>query len=94
MLWAFSVVPALTDILDKEFEEALEWANRTLQIPNAAGYWPHAVRASALANLERIDEAKKSLALALNAKPDLAIDFLKQNCRQSTRADWIPISTD
>jgi adenylate cyclase len=50
-----------------------------LQIPNATGYWSHAVKASALANLGRIDEAKQSLALALKAKPDLSIGFLEIN---------------
>jgi adenylate cyclase len=63
----------------EEYEEALEWANNTLQIPNATGYWSHAVKASALANLGRIDEAKQSLALALKAKPDLSIGFLEIN---------------
>jgi hypothetical protein len=32
-----------------------------------------------LANLERVDEAKQSLALALEAKPDLSIGFLEKN---------------
>ncbi len=79
MMWAFTVVHALTYILSQEYETALEWANRTLQIPNATGYWPHAVKASALANLGRIDEAQQSLALALEAKSDLSIDFLQKN---------------
>jgi len=79
MMWAFTVVHALTYILSQEYETALEWANRTLQIPNATGYWSHAVKASALANLGRIDEAKQSLALALAAKPDLSIGFLEIN---------------
>ncbi|UCH40128.1 MAG: hypothetical protein JSU67_00015 [Gammaproteobacteria bacterium] len=79
MLWAFTIVHALTYILGEEYEAALEWANHTLQIPNATGYWPHAVKASALANLGRIDEAKASLTLALQAKPDLSISFLEKN---------------
>ncbi len=79
MLWAFTIVHALNHILSEEHEDALEWANHTLQIPNATGYWPHAVKASALANLGRIDEARKSLALALQAKPDLSISFLQEN---------------
>ncbi len=79
MLWAFTIVHALNHILSEEHEDALEWANHTLQIPNATSYWPHAVKASALANLGRIDEARKSLALALQAKPDLSISFLQEN---------------
>ncbi|MGB5706539.1 MAG: adenylate/guanylate cyclase domain-containing protein [Arenicellales bacterium] len=79
MLWAFTIVHALNYILSQEYDAALEWANHTLQIPNAIGYWPHAVKASALANLGRIDEAKQSLAAAVAAKPDLSIDFLEKN---------------
>lgn len=79
MLWAFTIVHALTYILSEEYEAALEWANHTLQIPNATGYWSHAVKASALANLGRIDEAKQSLALAVAAKPDLSMGFLEKN---------------
>ncbi len=79
MLWAFTIVHALNHILSEEHEDALEWANHTLQIPNATSYWPHAVKASALANLGRIDEARKSLALALQAKPDLSLEFLQEN---------------
>ncbi len=79
MMWAFTVVHALTYILSEEYEAALEWANHTLQIPNATGYWSHAVKASALANLGRVDEAKQSLTLALEAKPDLSIEFLEKN---------------
>ncbi|MDH3636162.1 MAG: adenylate/guanylate cyclase domain-containing protein [Gammaproteobacteria bacterium] len=79
MMWAFTIVHALTYILSQEYETALEWANRTLQIPNATGYWSHAVKASALANLGRVDDAKQSLALALAAKPDLSIGYLEKN---------------
>jgi adenylate cyclase len=79
MMWAFTIVHALTYILSEEYEAALEWANQTLQIPNATGYWSHAVKASALANLERVDEANQSLAQALAAKPDLSIGFLEKN---------------
>lgn len=79
MLWAFTVVHALNHILGEEYEEALKWANHTLQIPRASGYWPHAVKASALGNLGRVDEAKQSLALALDAIPDLSIGFLEKN---------------
>ncbi|MGB5328303.1 MAG: adenylate/guanylate cyclase domain-containing protein [Gammaproteobacteria bacterium] len=79
MLWAFTIVHALNYILSEDYEAGLEWANHTLQIPNATGYWSHAVKASALANLGRVDEAKQSLAQAQEAKPDLSIKFLETN---------------
>ncbi len=79
MLWAFTIVHALNDILSGDYELGLDWAIRTLQIPNASGYWSHAVKASALASLGRVNEAKKSLALAIKAKPNLSISFLENN---------------
>ena len=79
MLWAFTVVHALNDVLDQDYAAGLEWADRTLQIPSATGYWGHAVKAAALANMGRMDEAGESLAAALAAKPDLSIAFLENN---------------
>ena len=79
MLWAFTIVHALNCILSEDNEAGLEWANRTLQIPTATGYWSPAVKAAALANLGRVDEAKQALALAIEAKPDLSIGFLEHN---------------
>ncbi|MFT5506104.1 MAG: adenylate cyclase [Gammaproteobacteria bacterium] len=79
MLWAFTAVHAFTCILNNENEESLVWYRKTMQLPNVAGYWPHAVNAAALANLDRLDEAKQAIAMAVEAKPDLSIKFVKTN---------------
>ena len=79
MLWAFTIVHALNFILAGDNEGALEWADRAMQYPNATGYWVHAVKASALANLGRVDEGRKALASAVEAKPDLSIAYLQDN---------------
>ena len=79
MLWAFTIVHALNLILAGDDEGGLDWANRTLQNPNATGYWSHAVGAAALANLGRIDEGREYLQKAVEAKPDLSIDYLRGN---------------
>lgn len=76
--WAFTVVHALACILSKEFEDALFWAGKTLQIPQATGYWPHAVHASALAHLGRLDEARAALSEAVSALPELSLSYLRQ----------------
>lgn len=79
MLWAFTVVHALNFVLMGDDEAALEWADRTLQIPNSAGYWGQAVRAAALANRGQLDEARLALALARRELPELSIDYLVNN---------------
>jgi adenylate cyclase len=79
MLWAFTVVHALNCVLNEDYEAGLEWANHTLQIPAAIGYWPHAVKASALANLGLIDDARKVLATAIHEKSDFSVAFVLGN---------------
>lgn len=79
MLWAFTVIHALTCILNGNKEEALEWAQRTLRIPQSTGYWPHAVFAAAAANVGHMDEARRALEDARKENPSLSITFLKQN---------------
>ena len=79
MLWAFNIVQGLNCVLDGENEEGLSWAQQALQVSSTTGYWPHAVKAGSLANLDRTDEARIALADAVKAKPDLTIAFLKEN---------------
>ena len=79
MLWAFTVVHALNYLLAGDSKAALDWANRSLQIPTAAGYWGHAVKASALANLGHVDEGREALAKAVESKPDLSLAYLHSN---------------
>ena len=79
MMWAFTIVHALTCVLNNENEEGLDWCRKTLQIPNVSGYWTPAVMAAALANLGRVEEAEKSLDLAVKAMPDLSLAYLKKS---------------
>lgn len=79
MMWAFTVVHALALLLNGEFEESMDWVQRTLQIPKEKGYWPYAVQASILAGMGRIEEARASLARSVEAKPNLSIDFIENN---------------
>jgi adenylate cyclase len=79
MQWAFAAVHSLNCILSEEYQQGLEWADRTIQIPSSTGYWAHAVKAAALVNLDQLDEAHQSLAIALQKKPDLSIQYLVSN---------------
>ena len=76
LLWAFLVVPALAFVLSEDYEDAVYWARKTLQVPRASGYWPHAVLAAALAHLGQMDEARAAVTEALEAKPDLSLAYL------------------
>ena len=76
VLWASTLLLGMACILSQEHEEAVDWARKTIQNPRAAGYWPYAVLAAALAQLGQMDEARKALSAALEAKPDLSIAYL------------------
>ncbi|MCP5085731.1 MAG: adenylate/guanylate cyclase domain-containing protein [Rhodobacteraceae bacterium] len=76
IIWGSLTVQTLTRILAKEYEEAVEWALKTQQCPEAAGYWPHAVMAAPLAHLGRIEEAKKEVQKLLALVPDMTLSDL------------------
>ncbi len=76
LLWAFTATHALTCILSHDYETAVHWARRTMQIPRASGYWPHAMLAAPLAHLGRMKEARAEIEAALAAKPDLSLTYL------------------
>ena len=78
ILWASTVVHALACILSGDHQDALHWAQKTLQIPRSKGYWPHSVHAAALAHLGQVDEARDAVAAALKAKPDLTLSYLEK----------------
>ncbi len=79
LTWATTVVHSLESTLMREREEALVWAERTMRLPRANGYFPHAMLAAALANLGRIDEARAAIEKAIEWKPDLTVSFVEKN---------------
>ncbi len=78
LLWAFTITHALACILSHRYEDAVDLARRTMRIPRASGYWPHALLASALGNLDRLEEARAAAAAALGQKPDLSLSYLEK----------------
>ena len=78
LLWASIAVRALACILLGRYDEAISYSERTRQFPVSSGYWPHATKASALAQLGKIEEAQTSLQLALGELPNLSISYLQK----------------
>jgi adenylate cyclase len=79
ILWATTVTHALADVLSGDAEAALVRVQKTMQLPRAAGYWPHAVNAAALVQAGRIDEAKDAVQTALRELPKLSISYIAQS---------------
>ena len=79
-MFAVVTIRALTCILQGDNEAAVEWARKAVREPRSAGggYFPHAVLASALANLDRDGEAGAALQTAFERKPDLTLAYVKE----------------
>jgi adenylate cyclase len=78
ILWASTVVHSLADILAGDYKAAIHWAQRTLELPSAKGYWPHAAFAAASAHLDQLEDARSAVTQALKEKPDLSCSYLKK----------------
>ncbi len=80
ILWGTMSFRSVACNLQGQYELAAEWARKAIQEPRSAGggYWSHAVLASALGNLGRIDEANAAIEEALKSKPDLCIAYIKK----------------
>ncbi|MFQ5939902.1 MAG: tetratricopeptide repeat protein, partial [Alphaproteobacteria bacterium] len=78
LLWGFMVLHALACILSHEYEAAVHWAQKTIQIPRATGHWPYAALAAALAHVDQMDEARAAVQAALEQRPDLSLSYLKK----------------
>ena len=88
LLWAFRVLHALAHVLSEDYEAAVERAQKTMRIPRASIYWPHAVLGAALANLGRIEEARAAVTVALERKPDLSLVYLEKTLPTKEPGDF------
>ena len=79
MLWAFLAVHSITLVLNGENEAAFETIKKTMRLPNATGYWNHAMMAATLGNLGRIEEARAALEIAKQENPGFSIEFVVNN---------------
>jgi tetratricopeptide (TPR) repeat protein len=75
VIWEFFAHRAWTRLLLRDYEAAVEDAQRAIRHP-AAAFYPHAILASALALLNRREEANIALAKLLEIKPDFSQNAL------------------
>ncbi len=73
IIWGFYNMRAWARFLLGDYEAAVEDGRSAIRHP-AAPFWPHANLASALAHLERREEAKIALDKLLEVKPDFTVD--------------------
>jgi adenylate cyclase len=77
VLWAFMASKAIALIMLGRYEEGLDWALRAQRQPNTA-LWAFLPEASALALLDRSDEAQAALERARQLQRDVSVRFVDQ----------------
>jgi adenylate cyclase len=75
LLWAYMASKAIALIMLRHYQEGLDWALKAQRQPNAA-LWAFLPEASALALLERTDEAHAALERARQLQRDVSIRFV------------------
>ena len=76
-LWAFLGYGALSLLFSRQFEKALDWAERARDIPNCQ-YWATAHAAVALAHLDRREEARAMVERLLAEQPRFTRAFAEK----------------
>ena len=72
--WAFLTYGALALLFKTEYDQALAWADRALEVPNCQ-YWAQAHRMVALISLDRKAEAEQARQQLMALKPEFSIEF-------------------
>jgi len=75
--WAFYSYRALAHLLAREFDQAVEWANKAVLVPRCH-YWPLAHRVSALGYLQTGNELAPALNELLQRKPHFSCGFARR----------------
>ena len=75
MMWAFMASKAIALIMLGRYEEGLDWALKAQRQPSAA-LWAFLPEASALALLDRIDQARAALERARRLQQDVSVGFV------------------
>lgn len=75
--WAFFSYGALAFILDGRPEQAVDWAQKALMVPNCQ-YWAQAHLASALGYVGRVAEATETLARLRKVKPGFSLAYARE----------------
>lgn len=75
--WAFLSYGALALLFAGRHEEAVDWAEQAMTIPNCQ-YWTWAHKTVALAQLGRLDEARATAATLVAMQPGFTVDFARR----------------
>lgn len=75
--WAFLSYGALALIFAGRYEEAVDWADRAITVPNCQ-YWATAHKVVALAHLDRSDDTVRAVASLAAENPAFTIEYARR----------------
>lgn len=76
--WGFFSYRSLAHIFMRQYEAAVEWANKAIRDPNCQ-YWANAHLASALGHLDRINHARTAVDELLRQKPEFSCSYARKH---------------
>lgn len=91
--WAFYSYRSLAHLFRHEFTDAVSWARKAVQTPNAQ-YWARAHLVAALGHLGDGDQAQSAIEDLMRAKPEFSIDFAREHLFYIKRADQMEAYID
>ncbi len=84
--WAFFSYRAMAHLFRGEYESAVQWARKSVAIPNAQ-YWARAHLVAALGHLGDAEQASIAFQELREVKPGFSIDFAKEHLFYLKRDD-------
>lgn len=91
--WAFYSYRSLAHLFRGEYEDAVSWARKSVQIPNAQ-YWAKAHLVAALGLLGEKDQAARAIHELTKLKPEFSIDFAREHLFYLKKEDQIETYMD
>jgi len=74
----YDAIRAIACFLMNDYEQAIEWAEKSSRRRAGIGFWPYALLASALAHLGRLEEAERALEKARRHEPKFSLEFFRR----------------
>ena len=74
--WAFENIKGVVCWQLKQPEEALVWVSKASRHPNC-NFWPHAILASLFIELDKPEEARASIGVVLEKRPDMTVTAIQ-----------------
>ena len=91
--WAFYSYRSLAHIFRGEYEDAVSWARRAVQVPNAQ-YWATAHLVAALGHLGDRSQLERAVSDLLTIKPQFSLDFAREHLFYLKRAEQLETYLD